>query len=408
MKRFFVAVALTMLSGSVQTVVAERMGLCPAVPPVGETESKQVATRVPELQLGTAETIRAIADLRKKKLRMPIEGVDPARLKGSYYEGRATGKHHAVDILAPRNTPVHACDDGAVLRLFHSQYGGTTIYQSDRSGQYIYYYAHLERYAEGIKEGDSVKKGQVIAFVGTSGNAPPNTPHLHFSISKPMKPFGWYPSAPIDPYEVFVHREVQTGIPNFNWMQSAEAANPVKPKPVHKSSGSFVNGKMTLSKTIPVNGFHPGQPVVLIVDKGSHTTYVLQKQAGNRVVKVFSARNGLGKPSLSPYGRFTVADKLKWPSWIPPKSIDPKQKAIHPYNKDRKNPLGVARLTLSKWGIVLHGTNDPSSIGKNISHGCIRHSNQDIQKIYNMTDKGTPVYIAGGFAGKTISIKDFQ
>lgn len=404
MKRFLLASALCMLSGSVQTVVAEKMGLCPAMPPVGQTESRYVATRVPELQLGTADTIRAIAELRKKKLLLPIEGVDPEKLRGSFYEGRSTGRHHAVDIFAPRNTPVHACDNGKVLRLFHSQYGGTTVYQSDPSGQFIYYYAHLEKYAAGLREEDNIKKGQVIGYVGTSGNAPPNTPHLHFSISKPIKAFGWYPSAPIDPYEVFVRREVQS----WNWCAPAYAAPAQSNKPVARNSGSFVNGKMTLKKNIPVNGFHPGQPVVLIVDKGSHTTYVLQKQGGNRVVKVFSARNGLGKPSMSPYGRFTVADKLKWPSWIPPKSIDPKQKAIHPYNKDRSNPLGVARLTLSKWGIVLHGTNDPKSIGKNVSHGCIRHSNQDIQTIYNMTKEGTPVYIAGGFAGKTISLKDFQ
>lgn len=410
MKRYFIAAALIMLSGSVQTVVAERMGYCPAVPPVGETESKQVATRVPELQLGASETLKAVAELRKKKLLMPIEGVDPARLKGSFYEGRSTGKHHAVDILAPRNTPVHACDNGTVLRLFHSQYGGTTIYQCDRSGQFIYYYAHLERYAPGIKEGDKVSKGQVIAFVGTSGNAPPNTPHLHFSISKPVKPFGWYPSAPIDPYEVFAQHEVQT----FNWLPSAIAADNrvavVQKKsktPARKISGSFVNGKMTLGKNIPVNGYHPGEPVVLIVDKSSHTTYVLQKQAGNRVVKVFSARNGLGKPTMSPYGRFTVVDKLKWPSWIPPKSIDPNQKAYHPYNKDRRNPLGVARISLNKWGIVLHGTNQPESIGQDESHGCIRHSNQDIQVIYNMVKPGDTVFIARSFAGKTIALSDF-
>lgn len=420
MRRIIVAVLFisALLSANLSFAV-ERVGMPPKMPPVGETESRSIAIRVPEPQLGTAETIRAINELRQKHLLMPIEGVDPERLKGSYYEGRNTGKHHAVDILAPRNTPIRACDDGKIVRLFHSQYGGTTIYQCDRWGQYIYYYAHLERYADGLMEGDRIHRGQIIGYVGTSGNAPPNTPHLHFSISKPVKPFGWYPSAPIDPYEVFVRQEVQSFLlsPSM-WCPPAMAAprniaavgDQRKAKRAgRKMSGSFVNGKMTLNKnTLPVNGFHVGQPVVVIVDKGNHVTYVLQKQAANRVVKVFSTANGMGKPTLSPYGRFTVVDKLKWPSWIPPKSIDPKQKALHPYNKDRKNPLGVARISLNRWGIVLHGTNEPSSVGKSVSHGCIRHSNKGIQTMYNMVNTGTPVYIVSNFDGKTISLSDFR
>lgn len=175
-----------------------------------------------------------------------------------------------------------------------------------------------------------------------------------------------------------------------------------------KFDGSFVNGKMTLGRYITTNGYHAGKPVVLIVDKGSHRTFVLQKQSGNKVVKVYSAANATGRAiTPSPLGPFTVAHKLKWPSWIPPKSIDPKQKAIHPYNKDRKNPLGVARISLNKWDIVLHGTNNPSSIRRNVSHGCIRHSNKDILQIYKMVKIGTPVFIVKRFAGTTLAKKDF-
>lgn len=412
MKRLIAAIiGLAVILSADQVIAVDRAGKMPSTPPVGETESRSIATRVPEPQLGTVDTIQAISELRRKNLVMPISGTDPGSLKGSFYEGRSTGRHHAVDILAPRNTPIRACDDGKILRLFHSQFGGTTIYQCDPDGQFIYYYAHLEAYADGLKEGDRVHRGQIIGYVGTSGNAPPNTPHLHFSISKPVKRYGWYPSAPIDPYEVFVRKQTQA----FDWCASAIAAAPksrnastkkiavAQPKP----RSVFVNGKLTLSSNIPVNGYHLGEPVVVIVDKGHHKTYVLQKQ-GSVVVKVFSTSNGTGKPTMSPYGRFTVVDKLKWPSWIPPKSIDPKQKAFHPYNKDRKNPLGVARISLSKWGIVLHGTNDPSSVGKNVSHGCIRHSNNDIMQIYNMVSTGTPVYIVSNFAGKTIRQSDFR
>lgn len=192
-----------------------------------------------------------------------------------------------------------------------------------------------------------------------------------------------------------------------------------KPKPAEKKaaapaaqrkiSGDFVNGEMKLGREIDKNGFHKNEPVVVIVDKGSHFTYILQKQAKDNVVKVMSISNSIGKDSTpTPYGRFWVADKTKWPAWVPPKSIDPKQKAIHPYNKDRNNPLGVARVRLNKWDIALHGTNNPNSIRKDVSHGCIRHSNQDIMKLYNMVKVGTPVYITRNFAGTTLKRSDFD
>ena len=188
--------------------------------------------------------------------------------------------------------------------------------------------------------------------------------------------------------------------------QQKTAANPESQR---KISGDFVNGTMKLGKEIDKNGFHKNEPVVVIVDKGSHYTYVLQKQAKDNVVKVLSISNAIGKDSTpTPYGRFWVADKTKWPSWVPPKSIDPEQKAIHPYNKDRKNPLGVARVRLNKWDIALHGTNSPRSIRQDVSHGCIRHSNQDIMKLYNMVKVGTPVYITEGFAGTTLKRSDFD
>ena len=140
---------------------------------------------------------------RRNHLQLPIDGVEPESLKGGFAEARTGHPHEAVDILAPRNTPVHAVEDGSVAKLFVSRLGGNTIYEFDPAGQYAYYYAHLERYATGIREGDPIKKGQVIGYVGTSGNAPPNTPHLHFAVFELGPERRWWKGKAIDPYVLF-------------------------------------------------------------------------------------------------------------------------------------------------------------------------------------------------------------
>lgn len=150
-----------------------------------------------------AKVQSSIHVLRSRQLRLPIDGITPAVLKGSFEEVRGDSRHEAVDIAAARNTPVHAIEDGTIAKLFVSRLGGNTIYQIDPSGEYVYYYAHLEGYEPTIKEGDKVKRGQVIGFVGTSGNAPPNTPHLHLSISIQTPEKKWWQARAIDPYEVY-------------------------------------------------------------------------------------------------------------------------------------------------------------------------------------------------------------
>ena len=123
--------------------------------------------------------------------------------KGGFEERRGSRPHEAVDILAPRNTPVHAVTDGTVAKLFVSKLGGNTIYQIDPSGQLEYYYAHLERYADGLRDGQTVSKGDIIGYVGTTGNAPPNTPHLHFGVFQLDESRRWWQGRPLDPCEVF-------------------------------------------------------------------------------------------------------------------------------------------------------------------------------------------------------------
>jgi murein DD-endopeptidase MepM/ murein hydrolase activator NlpD len=146
-----------------------------------------------------------IPALRARDLRLPIDGAAVERMKGQFAERREGGEreHEAVDVLAPRNTPIHAVDDGTIAKLFHSKAGGTTIYQFDPDARFCYYYAHLERYAEGLHDGQSISRGEIIGYVGTSGNAPPDTPHLHFAIFELTADRHWWEGTPLDPYAVF-------------------------------------------------------------------------------------------------------------------------------------------------------------------------------------------------------------
>jgi len=109
-------------------------------------------------------------------------------------------KHEATDIIAARGTPVLAVDDGTIVKLFLSVAGGRTIYEFDLTESYCYYYAHLDGYEVHIKEGMNIRRGQVIGYVGTTGNAPSNSPHLHFGITKIGRDKKWWGGTPIDPY----------------------------------------------------------------------------------------------------------------------------------------------------------------------------------------------------------------
>ncbi|HEY9789986.1 MAG TPA: M23 family metallopeptidase [Candidatus Obscuribacterales bacterium] len=217
----FACIALLAFGGSPNV----QSGLPPAGTTVHQSGLPPAATKVPaEPKLTDAQTSAAIAELRGKHLLMPIQGVDPERLRGSFYEMRANQIHGAVDILAPRYTPILATEDGVIAKLWLSKAGGTTIYEFDPSGKYVYYYAHLSRYADGLKEKQHVKRGDVIGYVGTSGNAPPNTPHLHFSIAVLTIPGRWWTGTAIDPYEVFkgtaVSGKPMSPVPPQNTLES--------------------------------------------------------------------------------------------------------------------------------------------------------------------------------------------
>lgn len=151
-------------------------------------------------------TVTAAGDLRDRQLLFPVPETYRANLTDSFAELRGERPHEAVDILAPRNTPVRAVNHGRIAKLFHSEAGGNTIYQFDITERYAFYYAHLERYADGLVEGQHVSRGQVIGYVGTSGNAPTGTPHLHFAIFRLTADKQWWIGTPIDPYPLLKSR----------------------------------------------------------------------------------------------------------------------------------------------------------------------------------------------------------
>src|SRR5258708_1385938 len=144
-------------------------------------------------------------------LRMPLDHVDAEAMKSGFQERRGSRRHEAADLLAPRNTPVHAVDNGTIAKLFVSKAGGLTIYQFDPGEQVCYYYAHLERYADGVREGQVVIAGEVIGYVGTSGNGPPGGPHRPFGVFELAGNRQWWKGRAVDPYPLFKSRGAETG-----------------------------------------------------------------------------------------------------------------------------------------------------------------------------------------------------
>jgi peptidoglycan LD-endopeptidase LytH len=140
-------------------------------------------------------------------LLVPVPGVRPEDLRDTYTESRSGGRSHdAIDIIAPRGTPVLAAADGRIVKLFQSVPGGITIYQLANDNRTIFYYAHLERYADGLHEGQTVRRGEVIAYVGDTGNATPGNYHLHFSVSIVSDPRRWWSGTNVNPYPLFFPR----------------------------------------------------------------------------------------------------------------------------------------------------------------------------------------------------------
>jgi murein DD-endopeptidase MepM/ murein hydrolase activator NlpD len=142
----------------------------------------------------------AVAHL--SSLLFPVAGTDSTRLDDSFDDPRDGGarRHHAIDIMAPRGSAVLAVQDGRILRLSKSAKGGTTIYATDLQDQFVYYYAHLDRYHTNIYDGRPLLRGDTIGYVGTTGNAPKDAPHLHFQVMRMPADRKYWVGEPINPY----------------------------------------------------------------------------------------------------------------------------------------------------------------------------------------------------------------
>lgn len=156
----------------------------------------------------SADASPALGMTAPAPLIIPVRGITKADLKDTWGQSRGNGlrRHTAIDILAPRGTPALAAVDGTILKLFESRAGGLTLYLADVAGTTLYYYAHLDAYAANIREGMRVRQGDVVGYVGTTGNAPPGTPHLHFGIEQ-LPPSGeWWKGVPMNPYPILMQR----------------------------------------------------------------------------------------------------------------------------------------------------------------------------------------------------------
>jgi len=142
-------------------------------------------------------------------LAIPVAGIKSGQLTDTYTASRAGGRRHdAIDIMAPEGAPVIAAADGTIEKLFNSVRGGTTVYERSNDGRWTYYYAHLSAYAPGLAEGQKVRRGQVIARVGHTGDASAAGPHLHFAINQMGPGDRWWNGTPINPYPLLAGKKV--------------------------------------------------------------------------------------------------------------------------------------------------------------------------------------------------------
>ena len=137
---------------------------------------------------------------RPPRLLFPLRGQHAAALRDNFDEGRGKRRHHALDIMAPRGTEVVAVDDGRVAKIYRSAAGGLAVYQFDAEERYVYYYAHLDGYAPGLTEGMPLKRGDLLGYVGSTGNAPEHAPHLHFAAYELGHERKWWKGKAVNPY----------------------------------------------------------------------------------------------------------------------------------------------------------------------------------------------------------------
>jgi murein DD-endopeptidase MepM/ murein hydrolase activator NlpD len=177
---------------------AEALPASAAEPAPGAADANASEVPVATTSEGAAAVTAASAT---GSLLIPVQGVQAAKLVDTFTQSRGTGRlHDAIDIMSARGTPVLAVADGRVAKLFDSKPGGLTVYQFDGAEKLAYYYAHLDRYADGLVEGRILKRGEVLGYVGSTGNASPDAPHLHFAVFVLGPEKNWWQGTAVNPY----------------------------------------------------------------------------------------------------------------------------------------------------------------------------------------------------------------
>ncbi|MGH9938434.1 MAG: M23 family metallopeptidase [Blastocatellia bacterium] len=183
---FIIMAALALLLAVFQLVFYARHGAAPGSPDHPEARH---SPRTPPVLIKPGALI------------IPVAGVRPEQLRDTYSESRSEGRtHNALDIMASCGAPVVAALAGKIIKLFHSDRGGVTIYQTGADNRTVYYYAHLARYADGLAEGRFAQQGEVIGYVGDTGNVAPGACHLHFAIWTVTDPKRYWNGENINPY----------------------------------------------------------------------------------------------------------------------------------------------------------------------------------------------------------------
>jgi murein DD-endopeptidase MepM/ murein hydrolase activator NlpD len=202
MQRLALAIVVLMIAGMIAFFTAM---IWLSAPPAANQDG--VAPSPAEMRAAPGGN-RAEAVAGASGMLIPVAGIRPEQLTDTYTQARAGGRiHDAIDIMAPRGTPVVAAAGGRIEKLFFSNGGGgITAYVRSPDGVWIYYYAHLDSYAPGLAEGQQINRGDPIGFVGSTGNASEAGPHLHFAIMRMNPGERWWQGTPINPYPLLAGR----------------------------------------------------------------------------------------------------------------------------------------------------------------------------------------------------------
>jgi murein DD-endopeptidase MepM/ murein hydrolase activator NlpD len=201
MRRSLLMIAALVLSGCARHAYSAPVPAAAPAPRVVQPG----ASAVEPAARGNVSSAEAVEYLLARGIIIPVAGAAMSQLHDAFDEARDGGRtHRALDIMAPRGTPVISADGGRILRISVSTLGGNTVYTTDPLGRVVYYYAHLDAYQPGLTQGALVTRGDTLGFVGTTGNAPKDTPHLHFQVMRMPADGKYWDGDPINPYPLIL------------------------------------------------------------------------------------------------------------------------------------------------------------------------------------------------------------